>query len=174
MLGRLALLLMACALAAAGTAVAQPSQGSTVVAKPAADWKVVCDQSSPGTDQRVCGLRQTLFASDKTNLSITIEKFADGKLLLRVVAPLDVLLPAGLGLSIDGQDVGRAPFVRCYASGCFAQMIVDGPLAERLKAGKTAVFSIARAGEPGIAFPVSLASLSQALAGLEPRPVTLR
>ena len=31
----------------------------------------------------------------------------------RVVAPVGVLLPSGLGLKIDQADVGRAGFVRC-------------------------------------------------------------
>ena len=35
----------------------------------------------------------------------------EDKKLLRVVVPLGVLLPTGLGLKIDGQDVGNAPFL---------------------------------------------------------------
>ena len=32
---------------------------------------------------------------------------------MRVVAPLGVLLPSGLGLKIDNAELGRAGFVRC-------------------------------------------------------------
>ncbi len=43
-------------------------------------------------------------------------------MLLRVVAPLNVLLPAGLGLKVDDADIGRAGFVRCLPNGCVAEV----------------------------------------------------
>jgi len=48
--------------------------------------------------------------------------------LMRVVAPLGVLLPSGLGLKIDNNDVGRAGFVRCLPNGCVAEVIMDDTL----------------------------------------------
>ena len=45
-------------------------------------------------------------------LTVIVLKTADQKSkLMRVVAPLGVLLPSGLGLKLDNQDVGRAGFV---------------------------------------------------------------
>jgi invasion protein IalB len=112
-------------------------------------------------------------ADDKTKLSLSIEKFVDGKLFLRVIAPSGVLLPPGLGLKIDDEEIGHAPFVRCHASGCYAQIVVEQVLAEKLKRGKTAVFSIFQTEQNGMGFPISLAGLNQAVAELETIPASL-
>ena len=55
---------------------------------------------------------------------------------LRVVAPLGVLLPSGLGLKIDQTDIGRAGFVRCLTTGCVAEVVMDDKLLDELRAGK--------------------------------------
>ena len=47
---------------------------------------------------------------------------------MRVVAPLGVLLPSGLGLKIDHADIGRAGFVRCLPNGCIAEVVMDDAL----------------------------------------------
>jgi len=41
---------------------------------------------------------------------------------MRMVAPLGVLLPSGLGPKLDNQDAGRAGFVRCLPNGCVAEV----------------------------------------------------
>ena len=48
--------------------------------------------------------------------------------LLRVLAPLGVLLPNGLGLNVDGKDMGRVAFVRCLPNGCVAEVVLDDAL----------------------------------------------
>ena len=55
---------------------------------------------------------QSVTAEDRPNVGLTIvfyKAIGEDKKLLRVVVPLGVLLPTGLGLKIDGQDVGNAP-----------------------------------------------------------------
>jgi len=76
--------------------------------------------------------------------------------LLRVLAPLGVLLPNGLGLNIDGTDMGRVAFVRCLPNGCVAEVVMDDSLLNRLSSGKTAIFVVFRTPEEGIGIPVSL------------------
>ena len=84
-------------------------------------------------------------------------KTADGKArLLRVIAPLGVLLPAGLGLKVDQTDVGRAGFVRCLNSGCVAEVVMEDKLIEQLGAGKNATFIIFNTPEEGIGIPLAL------------------
>jgi invasion protein IalB len=60
---------------------------------------------------------------------------ADNKAeILRVLAPLGVLLPNGLGLNVDGKDIGRAYFVRCFQDGCYAEVIwLEKPLLDTLQ-----------------------------------------
>ena len=84
-------------------------------------------------------------------------KTADQKArLLRVLAPLGVLLPNGLGLNIDGTDMGRVAFVRCLPNGCVAEVVMDDALIKQLSTGKTAIFVVFKTPEEGIGIPVSL------------------
>lgn len=122
------------------------------------DWQIRCD-TPPGSKTEQCGLIQSVTAEDRPNVGITVIvlKTADKKTrLMRVVAPLGVLLPSGLGLKIDQADIGRAGFVRCDPRGCVAEVIMDDKLIDKLKTGKTATFIIFNTPEEGIGFPMSL------------------
>jgi invasion protein IalB len=93
---------------------------------------------------------------------VIVLKTADLKSrLMRVVAPLGVLLPSGLGLKIDQADVGRAGFVRCLPNGCIAEVVMDDALIAKLRTGKTATFIIFQTPEEGIGFPMSLAGFGE-------------
>jgi invasion protein IalB len=88
---------------------------------------------------------------------VIVLKTADGKSrLLRVVAPLGVLLPSGLGLRIDDADIGRAGFVRCLNSGCVAEVVMEPNLVEQFKKGQQATFIVFQTPEEGIGIPVTL------------------
>jgi len=80
---------------------------------------------------------------------------------MRVVAPLGVLLPSGLGLKIDQADIGRAGVVRCLPNGCIAEVVMDDELLKKLRTGKTATFIIFQTPEEGIGFPMSLAGFGE-------------
>jgi invasion protein IalB len=142
-------------------------EGGTVKAQHG-DWQVVCKAPPPGAKNEVCALVQSVTAEDRPNVGLTVyfQRFSDGKRVLRVFAPLGVLLPPGLGLKIDNIDVGHAPFLRCHTFACYAQVVVEESLIEKLKNGKTAVFIIFQTEEAGIGIPISLAGFGAALAAL--------
>jgi invasion protein IalB len=122
------------------------------------DWQVRCD-TPPGSRAEQCALVQNVAAEDRPNVALTVIalKTADGRArLLRVLAPLGVLLPSGLGLKIDTTDVGRAGFVRCLPSGCVAEVVMEDALLGQLSSGQTATFIIFQTPEEGIGVPVSL------------------
>jgi invasion protein IalB len=132
------------------------------------DWQLRCD-TPPGAKSEQCALVQNVTAEDRPNvgLSIIVLKLADNKnRLLRILAPLGVLLPAGLGLRIDDADVGRVGFVRCVPDGCVAEVVMDDTLLGKLKSGKSAVFIIFQTPEEGIGIPVSLNGFSPGLDAL--------
>lgn len=134
------------------------------------DWQTVCKDPPPGAKKGVCALVQSVTAEDRGNIGLTVyfQKFSDGTRVLRVFAPLGVLLPPGLGLKIDDKDVGHAPFLRCHNFACYAQVVVEDKLVEQLSTGKTAIFVIFQTEEAGIGIPISLAGFADGLAGLEP------
>jgi invasion protein IalB len=122
------------------------------------DWQIRCD-TPPGAQGEQCALIQSVTAEDRANVGLTVIvlKTADHKSkLMRVVAPMGVLLPSGLGLKIDQADVGRAGFVRCLPNGCVAEVVMDDNLVQKLRTGTTATFIIFQTPEEGIGFPMSL------------------
>jgi len=122
------------------------------------DWQIRCD-TPPGAKGEQCALIQSVTAADRANVGLTVIvlKTADHKSrLMRVVAPLGVLLPSGLGLKIDKADIGRAGFVRCLPNGCVAEVVMDDNLITKLRTGQTATFIIFQTPEEGIGFPMSL------------------
>ena len=145
-------------LIAGPTAAFYPAAAQGVVKGTHGNWQIRCD-NPPGSKGEQCALVQSVTAQDRPNvgLSIIVLKTADKKTqLLRVLAPLGVLLPAGLGLRIDGAEIGRAGFVRCLPNGCVAEVVLDDALIGKLRNGKQAVFIIFQTPEEGIGVPVSL------------------
>ena len=135
-----------------------PAAAQGVVRSVFNDWQIRCD-TPPGSQGEQCALIQSVTAEDRANVGITVIvlKTADQKSrLMRVVAPMGVLLPSGLGLKIDQVDVGRAGFVRCLPSGCVAEVVMDDTLIKQMRTGTTATFIIFQTPEEGIGFPMSL------------------
>ena len=86
------------AFAASGAAEAQGMVKNTF-----GDWQMRCETPA-GAKNEQCALVQNVAAEDRPNVTllVIVLKTADAKSrLLRVVAPLGVLLPSGLGLKID-------------------------------------------------------------------------
>src|SRR3984893_16661004 len=106
------------------------------------EWQIR-GETAPRAQAEQCALFQSVVAEDRANVGITVLvlKTADQKSrLMRIQAPLGVLLPAGLGLKIDNVDVGRAGFVRCLPRGCYAEVVMDDALVSKLRSGQTATF----------------------------------
>jgi invasion protein IalB len=142
---------------------AAPAAAQGVVKSKHGDWEMRCETPA-GASREQCALVQSIAAEDKPNVSLVVIvlKTADGKArLLRVIAPLGVLLPAGLGLKIDNVDVGRAGFVRCLPTGCVAEVVMEDKLLDQLKAGVNATFIVFNTPEEGIGLPLALAGFGQ-------------
>src|SRR4051794_16015148 len=137
---------------------ALPALAQGVVRNTFGDWQLRCETPA-GAKAEQCALVQNVAAEDRPNVTllVIVLKTADGKSrLLRVVAPLGVLLPAGLGLKIDQADVGRAGFVRCLTTGCVAEVVMEDNLIDQFKKGQTATFIVFQTPEEGVGIPVSL------------------
>lgn len=132
-------------------------------------WQVSC-RTPPGAKEEKCALVQSVTAEDRPNVGLTVvfyKAIGENKKLLRVVVPLGVLLPTGLGLKIDNEDVGNAPFLKCGKRGCVAEVVLQDEVIGKLKKGETAMFIIFDTPEAGIGIPVSLQGFSDAFAGLK-------
>ena len=122
------------------------------------DWDLRCDTPA-GAQNEQCVIMQFVTAEDRENvgLSVVVMKTADQQArLLRVLAPLGVLLPRGLGLRIDDTDMGTTGFIRCLPNGCVSEVLMDDNLIEQLRTGEQAMFIIFQTPEEGIGVPISL------------------
>ena len=128
------LVLLAASLVALGGVAPAMAQG--VVTAQYGDWQMSCD-TPPGASFEQCAIIQNVTAEDQPNvgLSVIVLKTADQKArLLRVLAPLGVLLP----------------------NGCVAEVVMDDALLKQLSTGKSAIFVVFKTPEEGIGIPVSL------------------
>lgn len=107
-------------------------------------WSVICDKPA-GASEEQCALMQNVIADDRpeVGLSVVVLKTADRKSrILRILAPLGVLLKDGMELYIDNNNIGRAYFTRCFSEGCYVEVDIDDELLKVLRAGKSAVFAL--------------------------------
>ncbi len=132
------------------------------------DWQMRCETPAGATAEQ-CAMMQNVVADDRPEigLSVVVLRTADNKAeILRVLAPLGVLLPNGLGLNVDGKDIGRAYFVRCFQDGCYAEVILEKQLLDTLSKGAAATFIVFQTPEEGIGIPVDLTGFSAGFAAL--------
>jgi invasion protein IalB len=147
---------------------ASPALAQGTVRAEYGDWQMSCD-TPPGASFEQCAIIQNVLAEDQPNvgLSVIVLRTADREArLLRVLAPLGVLLPNGLGLNVDGTDMGRVAFVRCLPNGCIAEVELDDDLIKILSEGTDAIFVVFKTPEEGVGIPVSLEGFTEGFAAL--------
>jgi len=135
-----------------------PAHAQGTIKNTFGDWKLRCD-NPPGASTEQCLIMQNVADEARPNITLVmfVMKTADGKSrLMRILVPLGVLLPNGLGLKIDQVDIGRVGFVRCLTTGCVAEVILEEGLVAQLKKGHTATFIVFATPEEGVGIPLSL------------------
>lgn len=151
-----------------GTGFSVPTSAQGIVKSQHGDWQLTCD-TPPGASFETCAIVQNVTAEDQPNvgLSVIALKTIDQKArLLRILAPLGVLLPNGLGLNIDNEAMGRVGFVKCLPHGCVAEVALDDKLLASLSNGTEALFVVFKTPEEGVGIPVSLNGFGAAFQAL--------
>ncbi|MEN3793589.1 invasion associated locus B family protein [Fulvimarina sp. MAC3] len=134
-------------------------------------WGIVCSTPA-GAPGEQCLMRQIVLPPDRQEIgfAVSILHLADGTgTILRARAPLGIILPNGLRLHIDGEFIGITPFLRCFDTGCVADVAMDEALIDKLSKGQEATFSFFQTPEQGIGIPVSLDGFTAAFEAL-PKP----
>jgi len=132
------------------------------------NWETRCE-TPPGAASEQCAIVQSVADEERPNINLVVIalKTADRKgRLLRVIAPLKVLLPTGMGLRIDKDDMGRMNFVRCLPNGCVAEVFIDDKLLAKMESGQTITFIIFETPEEGIGVPAPLAGFKESFEAL--------
>ncbi|MGO9422881.1 invasion associated locus B family protein [Roseiarcus sp.] len=157
-------LLAAFGLAAAVCCAAGAAHAQGAIRAKHGDWETRCE-TPPGAAYEQCAVVLSVVDQDRPNLTLVVIVLntADRKArLMRVIAPLGVLLPAGVSLRIDDQNAGRLNFLQCLANGCIAQLALDDALVAKLKDGKTVTLGLFQTPEQGVGVPAPLAGFKEA------------
>ena len=140
----------------------QPPKGT--VKSTHGSWSIVCDTPAGATAEQ-CAMMQNVVAEDRpeVGLSVVVLKTADRKSrILRILAPLGVLLKDGMELYIDNNNIGRAYFTRCFSEGCYVEVDIDDELLKVLRAGKAAVFALRESvDQDRVGIPIELTGFAE-------------
>ena len=127
-------------------------------------WSILCDKPA-GSSVEQCAMMQNVIADDRpeVGLSVVVLKTVDRKArILRILAPLGVLLKDGMDLFVDSNNIGRAYFTRCFSEGCYVEVEIDDELLKILRAGKNAVFALRESvDQDRVGIPIELAGFAQ-------------
>ena len=141
----------------------QPQQPPGTIRSNHGAWSVICDKPAGATVEQ-CALMQNVIADDRPEVGLSVVvKTADRKArILRILAPLGVLLKDGMELFVDGNNIGRAYFTRCFSEGCYVEVEIDEELMKILRAGKAAVFALREsADQDRVGIPIELAGFGE-------------
>ena len=128
------------------------------------DWETRCE-TPPGAAYEQCAIVMSVVDQERPNLTLVVIVLntADRKArIMRVIAPLGVMLPPGVSLRIDGEDFGHLGFLQCLANGCVAQLAMEDKLVDKLKTGKTATIGVFQTPEQGVGVLAPLAGFKEA------------
>ncbi|EKF57034.1 Invasion associated locus B protein [Agrobacterium albertimagni AOL15] len=161
-----------------GGAPAVRDDASGVVAEPAAgarlygDWELVCKQQTDTATAKVesttCRLQQAQAVNGGKDVVFLFNIARQGKQRVAIIStPLNVYLPAGLELKIDGGQVQRVIFETCNIAGCHAGFALNGSLLGALRKGNVLTVALKDTKATTIPLKVSLRGISAGIDALD-------
>jgi invasion protein IalB len=143
--------------------IATDGEGLPPLRTTSGDWQVRCEKPADAPAER-CALMQSVVASKPQGVGLSVIVLnppTPNPRMLRVLVPLGVLLPGGLGLRIDDTDIGVTGFARCLPNGCVAEVALSDDVLGKLRKGNKAVFVVFQTPDLAIGIPVSLTGFSK-------------
>ena len=157
------------ALGAAGPSYGQtPLTDGTTVIGSYGDWSVQCD-GAPESEAPRCALTQSVVATDRDNVGVIVIILWNtdrSAFFMRVVGPLGVLLEEGLEVTVDGEHLADAAFVRCVQEGCVAEIDLEQEALTALIGGTSLAVSVSIIDGERISLPMSLRGFGKGLSAL--------
>ncbi|GLU29974.1 invasion associated locus B family protein [Brucella sp. NBRC 12950] len=177
----LASLLLTISFAQAQEKPAAKQDPSIVQSKRFDDWYYRCAQlkaadSKTVSQCEVAQIAQVKQGEENVNvLTLAIaqtapeagKKSSHNELLLTALVPLNVVLPIGLGLAVDGKNVVTIPYRNCNQAGCWAQQKLDKKMLGALQKGSAGEAHLRLMNGQNINLKFSLKGLTSALSELQ-------
>ena len=136
------------------------------------DWELVCKPQSatatPKAESATCCLQQAQAVNGGKDVVFLFNIARQGKQRVAIIStPLNVYLPAGLELKIDGGQVQRVIFETCNISGCHAGFALNGSVLGALRKGNVLTVALKDTKATTIPLKVSLNGISAGIDALD-------
>ncbi|MBP2535850.1 invasion associated locus B family protein [Agrobacterium tumefaciens] len=136
------------------------------------DWELVCkpqaDAATPKAESASCRLQQAQAVNGGKDVVFLFNIARQGKQRIAIIStPLNVYLPAGLELKIDGGQTQRVIFETCNVSGCHAGFALNGSLLGALRKGNVLTVALKDTKATTIPLKVSLNGISAGIDALD-------
>ena len=162
----LALIAGIAGLALSTPAEAQQPAGATVKATHGA-WEIRCAAQQPNS----CAMVQTGNNAEGQPVVQTLLRKTPGltgpngqavAAVMEVIAPIGVFLPAGVGIKIDGADIGRGVYRVCNPQACLMTEPVQEDFISKMKGGANATIILTRPDGQTTDISISLSGFTKA------------
>lgn len=130
------------------------------------------DDANASETPQVCVMIQVARHPEQKNFGLSVlivKRTIQGKALteLRITTPLGVLLPAGIGVEIDGAAIGVLNFQVCTPPGvCTASTVMEDDLLNKFKSGAAAKLYVKDMRQQNNLFDLSLKGFTKAFGEL--------
>lgn len=138
------------------------------------DWEMVCKGGTKVSDDavkspsRTCRLQQAQAVNSGKDVVFLFNIARQGTQRVAIIStPLNVYLPSGLELSIDGAQPRNVVFETCNILGCHAGFTLNTQMINALRRGKNLEVSMKDTKATAIPLSVSLNGISAGLAALD-------
>ena len=147
------------------------------------DWFYRCvtpeagkDNAQPQPQCEVVQIAQTKQGRETVNLlTVSVSEIVQDKkksTVITVLAPQNVYLPGGLGLSIDEQNKVALQYRNCNNAGCWIQHTLDSKTLDALKSGQAGFANIHLINGQNLNIKFSLRGFKEALKALQSKKVS--
>lgn len=175
-------LLFAAAMLLPASAISQEGAAPAEAAAPPADtpWVKICAAQGEGGAQ-ICNISQVLLAPNGSVIaSFSMQALPDNKIAVGAFVPLGFVIPAGVGLAVDGETKATAQFTICMPptqdgpSGCAARADLGPEFIDALRKGNTLAIVVANQQGQAIPIEMTLVGFSKTYDGEGIDPVAAR
>lgn len=140
-------------------AEAADGPGSIYIAGEHGDWQNRCIRGAIGQPD-ICQMFYLITDENGTPVSeFTILKVLgqeDVAATATILTPLDVLLPPGIEIQVDGKPAGRVPFIACTPQNCASEFTLKPGDVEVFKKGLAATLTITALRAPPQPVPLTV------------------
>lgn len=145
--------------------------GQVYVSEVFGDWSVQCERAPLGQDDPC---EMSIFVNDQgarvAEFSVSrIDLPDDVVAVARIRTPLEVLLPPGVEIGVDGNQAGRVPYLACTPQFCVAEIqLRDKDVGVFKRGGEANLGIVSLGGAQAISLDISLTGFTAAFDSLSP------